>query len=538
MGDRFEDAWFALAFVSLDFVIERANSAMGDVLGREPAALVGSRLDDLWPDGQIQREREVAAALRAGESPVFEYERTLTMTDGSTWTGLLLLSLVRDDDGTPARYYLRLKGAGDERGRPARIEALEGDFPLSVEQMGIGIALIGLDSRPLLVNRALCDITGRSREELLAIDLLSFTHPDDRDEDIALGTKAWTGEIDGWTIEKRIFRGDGSLVWVRQEISVVRDGAGDLLHFVGQVIDIDDRKRAERQLADSQAGYRELFETVPVGLLEIDTEGRVLASNPAASEIAGRVIEVGSNLADFVHPHDLGPVGRDARPKLQTGQNFRVEFRVVQPSGAIRWVRNDIHPKRRLDGGFVSFSGSWIDVTELHEAEEELKRQARQDPLTSLANRTLLQEHCDELLARRRPPTITVLFVDLDGFKGVNDRFGHTVGDAVLQTLADRIRSGLRAEDFVARIGGDEFVVVCTDVGDEVAAEIARRVIDAVREPVSIHDAAALARVGASIGVAHRCGDETISQTIRRADGAVYDAKRAGGATFVIASDA
>src|SRR5690349_24981011 len=118
-------------------------------------------------------------------------------------------------------------------------------------------------------------------------------------------------------------------------------------------------------------------------------------------------------------------------------------------------------------------------------------------------------------------PAVSVLFVDLDGFKGVNDRFGHDVGDVVLRTLAERISAALRGEDLVARIGGDEFVAVCLDVDDTTLAEIARRIIEAVAEPVPVLDGAEAAHVGASVGVARRDDGETISQAIRRADGAV-----------------
>jgi len=310
-----------------------------------------------------------------------------------------------------------------------------------------------------------------------------------------------------------------------------------VVHFVGQVIDIDARKRAEEELAESQARYRDLFESMPVGLVEIDPQGTVLASNPAADHIAGRVVEVGSNSWSVTHPADIHRVGLEAQKLMRTGGNFRLEYRIVQPDGGVRWVRNDVHPKVAANGRLVSLTGSWIDVTELREAEEELRRQARRDPLTGLANRTLLQEHCEHEMSRRRAPTITVLFVDLDGFKAVNDRLGHAVGDEVLRLVAGRIVDALRAEDLVARIGGDEFVAVCLDVDDDVVAELAARLISVVAEPVPVLGGAELAKVGASVGVARKHKRESIGETIRRADNGVYAAKRAGGGTFILADD-
>ena len=361
--DRFELAWFALAFLSLDFVIEKANTVMAELLGAEPGALTGRSLYEFWPGETLQREEGVADALRRGDAPVFEYDRTLPMPDGSTWQGVLLLSVLRDEEGKPVRFYFRLKPGEDERQPPPHIAAREGDFPLSVDQMGIGIALIGLDSRPLLVNRALCEMTGYARNELLATDLLSLTHPDDQAEDIELGTKAWMGEIDSWKIEKRLIRRDGSSFWAIQEITVVRDENGELVQFVGQLIDIDALKQAEAKL----------------------------------------------------------------------------------------------------------------------------REQARLDPLTNLANRTGLQEHCAAALAAAVPPTLTVLFVDLDGFKAVNDRYGHGAGDGVLQVIAGRIAAAVRPGDLLSRIGGDEFVAVCLDLAPVDVAAVAERIIAAVAQPCLLY---------------------------------------------------
>jgi diguanylate cyclase (GGDEF)-like protein len=159
-------------------------------------------------------------------------------------------------------------------------------------------------------------------------------------------------------------------------------------------------------------------------------------------------------------------------------------------------------------------------------SEERMRHQAMHDPLTGLANRTLMRDRLEHALARtaRGSAATAVLFVDLDEFKHVNDRFGHAVGDAVIAELAERLRTTVRPGDTVARMGGDEFVVVCEEVGAATAMALARRLDAAMRRPVRVGEDEH--RLTASIGVALGRGDP--ESLLADADAAVYRAKAAG----------
>ena len=158
--------------------------------------------------------------------------------------------------------------------------------------------------------------------------------------------------------------------------------------------------------------------------------------------------------------------------------------------------------------------------------EERMRYDALHDPLTGLANRTLLRDRLTQALARsaREQLPTGVLFIDLDDFKAVNDRFGHAVGDAVLTELAGRLKAAVRPADTVARLGGDEFVVVCEDVDCEAATALGRRMEQALRQPLAVDGAEH--RLTASIGIA--LGDDDADGLLARADAAVYRAKAAG----------
>ncbi len=203
---------------------------------------------------------------------------------------------------------------------------------------------------------------------------------------------------------------------------------------------------------------------------------------------------------------------------------------------AIRGGAQDVIVRDRLDGpGLVRSLGFAV---ERERAGNEIARQAMHDPLTGLPNRVLLRDRLDQALGRlgRRKETVGVLVLDLDGFKAVNDALGHEVGDLLLIAVARRLTGVLRSGDTAARVGGDEFVILCEDVrGAHQAVAVAQRIIAALVEPVSA--GAAETHVRASIGIALANGPGTEAETLLRdADAAMYRAKQ-HGATYEVFDD-
>ncbi len=311
----------------------------------------------------------------------------------------------------------------------------------------------------------------------------------------------------------------------------------------------------EQSAASGQAGRRALteLEAVPdvfetffdasaVGLALADLSTRFVRVNAAYAALVDSTPEdlVGVPFSSRLHPGD-GSDAHDRASLLLAGEasELRSERRYVRPDGSVRWVLHGVTVVAGADGRPAWFAVSAQDITERHAAEDELRQltarlaeQAVRDPLTGLANRMLLEERLRAVLSRdaRAGSSTGLLFLDLDGFKAVNDRHGHLVGDAVLRATAQRLSAVVRPSDTVARLGGDEFVVLVENADPAGLEQLADRLREAVRVPVQLGRLSL--EVQTSVGTAlSAAGREEPRTLLAAADRSMYAAKRAAQRT-------
>jgi diguanylate cyclase (GGDEF)-like protein/PAS domain S-box-containing protein len=323
-----------------------------------------------------------------------------------------------------------------------------------------------------------------------------------------------------------------------------RDGR---LTLLGTMQDVTLERARERALLAAEEELRLTFDHAPIGLALADLELQWTRVNAAVCSLFGRrpAQLLGRPVDEIIVPEDRGLDGEQLR-RLLAGELevYEVEKRCLGPDGALIRVAFSV----MMVGGSDSRPGHLIvqllDVTARRELELRLQELAETDPLTGLANRRRLDAELQLVSARlrRSGEAATMLIIDLDGFKEVNDQHGHEVGDAVLRRVAQTIRRRLRQTDLVARLGGDEFAVLLTDADEEVAGRLAREILDAVRAAGESDELPALPRpLSASIGIARlTTGDAASSTALRQADGALYAAKRQGPGSVhaALASDA
>jgi diguanylate cyclase (GGDEF)-like protein len=314
-----------------------------------------------------------------------------------------------------------------------------------------------------------------------------------------------------------------------EEVETLADLAWDMAS--GKVL-------AER-LRHSQARLHGALEVMDQGVGLWNPSGRLVYANPALRrlfDLPGMEGEVSLDAARLgLAAEDGSPLDPEAFPPsraIRTGRSASATLRLVDGQEDARFVLVKAYPLHDpADGGLLGAAASLSDVTDLESRQRSLEEKARHDPLTGLPNRFLLLDRLDQAIAsaRRSASLLAVCLVDLDEFKVVNDRFGHAAGDDVLREVGRRLRSTLRGGDTVARIGGDEFVLLLA--GTRQRPEIDRalqRMVEIAREPVQV-DARRSVRVSASIGVAAYPDDATDPQLLlRRADLAMHTAKQLG----------
>ena len=334
-------------------------------------------------------------------------------------------------------------------------------------------------------------------------------------------------------------RKDGSSVWTEATITGLRDASGKLTGALGVSRDITERKQAEQRLRLTASVFTHARE----GITITDPKGVILDVNASFSRITGysrdevlgqtpRMLSSGHHFAGFYQEmwHQL----------LTTGQWYG-EIWNRRKNGEVFAEMLNITAVRDASGQTQNYVALFSDITAIKRHERELEHIAHYDVLTGLPNRVLLADRLRQAMtqASRREQQVAVVYLDLDGFKTVNDRYGHEAGDQLLMTVATRMKAALRDCDTLGRIGGDEFVAVLIDLDDSQACvPLLTRLLEAAAD--SVTQGELVLQISASLGVTlyPQADDLEADQLLRQADQAMYQAKLAGKNRYHFFDDA
>ncbi|MEM7541887.1 MAG: EAL domain-containing protein [Pseudomonadota bacterium] len=372
------------------------------------------------------------------------------------------------------------------------------------------------------------------------VNFESLTHPGDRGAMVFKMTEHLRGHTPFYEHECRLRARNGEWLWVRIHGRVADRDAGDKVsRVIGTVTDIQASKKVQLALERSQQFLELVIETVPQGMYWQDREGRYLGCNERFAAVVGA-----DRPQDIIGKTDLelewgGTSGvADAQDLVSLSESqalIQVEREIVDHCGRRYWAEITKVPMLDPEEGPIGVLGAIQDISDRKRAEQDIQQLALYDPLTNLPNRRYFTERLEEGLAaaKRRATMGALLFIDMDQFKQINDTLGHTVGDGLLQAVAQRLQNVTRQEDTVARLGGDEFVVLLPDVAAraEQCAEQARRVADKIHESlgepfqVDRHQLHVTPTIGVSLFPEGRKG---VDEVLREADTAMYSGKAAG----------
>ncbi|HEY5176471.1 MAG TPA: EAL domain-containing protein [Terriglobales bacterium] len=407
----------------------------------------------------------------------------------------------------------------------------------ALEAAANAIVITDLNGAIAWSNPAFSALSGYSAREVLGRNP-RFLSSGRQDKDFY--SRMWAAIASGkmWHGEMVNRRKDGSCYTEEMTITPVGLEGSGVTHFVAIKQDITQRKQAEEALRQAEEKYRAIFEDAVVGIFQTTPKGRPLSINRALAQMHGydspeQLLAEVPNVVErlFVDP---GRMKELKRALDKNGVVRGAEVELYRRDRTKKWVMVNLRAVYDAAGNIVLHEGTLEDISDRKVAEERIQFLAYYDAFTGLPNRTFLRDILAKALAgaRRRKEKIALLFLDLDRFKIINDSLGHSFGDLLLQEVAGRLKRWAREQDTVARVGGDEFLIMVTAVKSAAdVAAAAQRILHAMTAEFVIQDYrfSVSGSIGISIFPEHGIDGETL---IKNADAAMYCAKDSGPNTF------
>jgi diguanylate cyclase (GGDEF)-like protein/PAS domain S-box-containing protein len=485
-----------------------------------------------------------------------------TLTSGWGWLAVLRIGLGL----TMGAYALTYREAAPGYLRPAALALAGVPLLLAAAQVTSGrrtsrpVALGGFVADAMAVLGTLALFAFDPRRHLLAL-VVVVQAEGGVVLGLAGGVVAWAVTTAGY-IAVEIISSSQSGISVSVVEVTLRAGVGLILTLGGGFLTQElsgernrrlvEREREVRRLEEAEAKYRLLVEQIPVVTYvdAVDRSSSTLYMSPQVEDVVGYTPEEWTADPDLwaklIHPDDRERILAENARTNATGEAFKEEYRLFHRDGRVVWVRDEAALITDEAGRPRFWQGVMVDITERKRAEEQVAFLAYHDKLTGLPNRVMFEQVLDLSLARARRSdlALAVLFMDLDNFKLVNDSLGHAAGDELLREMAQRLGGTVRESDVVARQGGDEFLVLLSDLhldpgsngtpgASDMAQSVAARIHEAMRLPFILSGTEFY--VTASIGISlfpHSAGDA--KSLLKQADAAMYRSKKAAPGGYVI----
>jgi len=452
-----------------------------------------------------------------------------------------------DAQNRPLKMRGIIRDITERKQAEIQLSASEARYRATFEQVGVGLLHTSFQGEILLCNESFAAIVGYSSKELRGIRLREITVPEDKSKTMAAMADLLAGRVETARFEKRYRRKDGTHVWVAVTCSLQHDDQGRPVHCIATVENIDARKQAEAKLIEiqealrgSEERYRTAFEmTLDAVSIVRASDGIFIECNQAYLDMFGYER---SEVLGHTSKELNGWVDRKDREKLviaveKQSSCRNLEARMRRKNGEVFWGL--ISTSALTLEGIPCRMSVTRDISDAKKVEEKIRTLAFYDALTGLPNRRLLLERLEHALIadQRRGRQRALLFIDLDDFKTLNDTLGHQGGDRLLQEAAKRLTECIREGDIVARLAGDEFIIMLDNLSDveedaaKQALTVGMNVQTAMARPYSFDGRESICTCSIGITI-FRDHQGTPGDVLQQADFAMYRAKQAGRNTL------
>lgn len=517
----------AVLIMTPDNEILDANPAAEVMFQMTNEEICAASIVDLHVDQEHYEdfERRCIEAFEKGKTAQFEFLRR--RKNGQVFPTEQSVSKIIGDDGSPLGIVSVTRDISRRKAAELDLKRSEEKFRRIFDSIEEGYLVAGLDGNIQMVNPATCELLGYEADELVGTPMTRL-YADIVERGRFIDAIKSQGAVRGYNLEA--IRKDGSIIVTEANAHLVLDSHGMPQAMEGTFRDITARIEAEKILREREKQYRAFFENNHAIMLLVDPKTEeIVDANPAAAHFYGySVPEMRSLHMSVISAQTEEDIYREMFKARDEGRVYFILKHKLQ-SGEIRDV--EVYSGPILVQGRQLLYSVIHDVTVRIRLEREMKRMATTDALTGTSNRHEFFDKANKELARssRYGHPLTVLMLDIDYFKSINDTYGHQTGDDVLKVLSETVAASLREVDIFGRLGGEEFAVILPETGPSsgiVVAERLRGDIEKLR--VESKDGEEV-QFTASIGVSSaREGDQVIEDVINRADEALYKAKRTG----------
>ena len=510
------------------------NEAFSQLTGYSAEEVLGKNLRLLKSGEQDSAfYTNMWATITSGN--IWQGELTNRRKDGSLYTEEMTITPVLIGNGEITHYVAIKQDITSRKIAEDKLRQAELQYRLLFESNPLPMWVFDCKTLKFLaVNEAAIRQYGFSKQEFLAMTIADIRP----EEDIPRLLKATAQPIHGLQEAElwRHRRKDGAILDV-EIVSHDLDFQGIQAELVAPH-DVTKRKQAEDALRRAEEKYRSIFEDAVIGIFQTTPDGRPVSINRALARMLGydsperllaEVSNVGRQL--FVDPNAMQELARVLEKDRAV---HSVELEVYSKDGGKKWLSANVRAVSDAEGKVVLHEGTVEDITERKAAEERAQFLAYYDALTGLPNRTLLRDRILMALpsARRHREKVALLFLDLDNFKTINDLLGHSIGDLLLQEVAERLKRWTREQDTVARLGGDEFLVLVTAVNETAnAVVVAERIVNSMAAEIVIQGHVLNVTCSLGISIFPDNGEE-VDALLKNADLAMYKAKENGRNNF------
>jgi diguanylate cyclase (GGDEF)-like protein/PAS domain S-box-containing protein len=564
----FDHAAIGMAMVALDGRWLQVNRSLCQIVGYTQQELLVSDFQSITYPDDLNADLAQVHRLIAGEIQDYQMVKRYTHRQGHLVWVLLSVSLVRDGNGKAQHFISQIQDVTQRKETEDALRASEIEYRTTFEMAGVGKAQVDLQTGMFVrANRKLCEMLGYSAEELKTLAFRQVVYPDDRPATDDVTLRMSRGEQMVCSCEKRFVRKDGHVLWTLLNATVITGADGRPLRSVSTIQDVTERHLAEQLERDRRRVLEMVAKDMPLphvlGQLAAAVEaqipgcvagvfslqdGHVLLHGPNLpakwrKAILGHSLQLAADLARGtwnsqegcgVTSIDDDEIWKDLRPaadnaNLHVCWTTAIRGTDTTPLGSLTAYLHKAVPPTTAQAQTMDMAAKLAAICiEHHNTTRKLSHLVRHDTLTGLANRIMFEDRLQHAmdLAGRSGNRVGLLALDVDKFKSINDTFGHQTGDHLLQQFAHRLQNILRDTDTMARMGGDEFVIVLPELKRrEGAAAVAQKLVDALTDPFVVGELKLAATT--SIGIAIYPDDAPNGVKLQKqADEALYRVKQ------------